>query len=1008
MRKTLIFLFLLFILLTTDVQAQGPIYLPLIFGNGELTMSGLATLEITDGTTTINLLTKEGQTGFHLISWRPQIIQPKDGGVYQDSDIAPGRDLVFAVDGTANEIFNTHLNGNSQDQLIQTAQDLLRLLTKARNYSLSKWQDTPVYIKAQASCETNVRYALIKNFTIQDVDDPYNQPFTPTAGKLIAMQNIAIGIEREHWLSNAPSTGACAEISSYQEFAALADWTLNTAAPVDFVRAMIQAANGDIYAGDDTGQIWRSQDNGTNWAVNTVLPAAEVYCFLQAANDYIYAGGSGEILRTIDNGANWTSDASPVGAVGAMIQLANGDILAAEEFQIWRSQDNGASWAVVATGFYGEIHTLLQLTNGWVLAGDRGQIWRSKDNGVTWSLVNTAPTDEMYGFVQLTNGSILVGDNNHIWRSDDNGDSWYIAYTGGSFVFDIIQTTQGDIYASQDGQVLVSSDNGLTWVVSTTDPVNEVYSLLQITVGYIFAGESGQIWWFKPYTVYNMGAVDTCEDIAYIASKQNLANITNIYINDGGVFSANLFPMIAFPTTLLPAVPVVNDAIYFGIDTSIDNSGPFTSLVFDIATPARSTTSYTITWEYSNGAAGWPALTVRDGTNAGIGALSNLGVNSVHWTPPATFAAEAVNGVTGYWVRARVSALVGTLTPPTQQNRNIYSVVNGYTEIASTEVLGDIPALAQILAHNRSDQDGPGGSGPDLYANRLIVGLRSYDRGPTFQAYLNAADEQNPFGITVSVGTNTTIGNDIYAPTGRSATYNPGGVEAMATRVTFAFGPTIARDYYGSFHAFLRVYRDAGASTDFDVRLQVVNGSGGVSYTTDTQQIATTTRFEILDFGLIRLPASGSLGLDELGDTSEIRVQASAASGVPNLVIYDLILMPVDEFCVDSNDKTNSAYSDIGRSSSIDKFLNIDSITKPKYPIRSVVQRYGSNLVTSIYNSVTPGEAILQANVQQRLWFFSMKTSATGTSYSWIAPPEIAYSLQVYKNERYLSMRGDR
>ena len=160
-------------------------------------------LEITDGTTTVNLLNIG--TGFHLTDWTPRIVGLKSGGIYQDSDIAPGRQLAFGVHGTANEVFNLNVSGQRQNELIKQTQDLLRMLEKARNYWLTRWQDTPVYLKAQSSCETNIRYALIHNYQFDHLDNPYAQPFF-TASDIVAMDGLSLGIERGHWLGSVPGT----------------------------------------------------------------------------------------------------------------------------------------------------------------------------------------------------------------------------------------------------------------------------------------------------------------------------------------------------------------------------------------------------------------------------------------------------------------------------------------------------------------------------------------------------------------------------------------------------------------------------------------------------------------------------------------------------------------------------------------------------------------------------------------------------------------------------------
>ena len=71
----------------------------------------------------------------------------------------------------------------------------------------------------------------------------------------------------------------------------------------------------------------------------------------------------------------------------------------------------------------------------------------------------------------------------------------------------------------------------------------------------------------------------------YVASKRNMAQITNVHYWDsaGAAWSGNLVAA-ATPFALLPNPVLVGDFVLFGIDTSVLNSGPFCSLVFDIGT----------------------------------------------------------------------------------------------------------------------------------------------------------------------------------------------------------------------------------------------------------------------------------------------------------------------------------------------------------------------------------------------------------------------------------------
>jgi hypothetical protein len=126
-------------------------------------------------------------------------------------------------------------------------------------------------------------------------------------------------------------------------------------------------------------------------------------------------------------------------------------------------------------------------------------------------------------------------------------------------------------------------------------------------------------------------------------------------LDDGGAFTD--YTTEAQNTTtsdvpLLPAVPVVNDAFYFGFDLpagmatiNIDRAGVGT---------------WAVTWEYYNGSS-WTALSgVDDRTSA----FSVLGRNIVLWDIPSDWSATTVVSINAYWVRARVSSFTSVTTQP--------------------------------------------------------------------------------------------------------------------------------------------------------------------------------------------------------------------------------------------------------------------------------------------------------------------------------------------------------
>ena len=144
------------------------------------------------------------------------------------------------------------------------------------------------------------------------------------------------------------------------------------------------------------------------------------------------------------------------------------------------------------------------------------------------------------------------------------------------------------------------------------------------------------------------GAFGAGLDVLVRARNQGLAHAA--IAEDGGVQTdetAEANDPSANDMTLTPAVPVVNDAYYFG------HNEEFSQLKVWVTTAGA---NQTITWEYWNGA--WTALSgVTDGTSS----FTTLGENIVSWTVPGDWADTTENTTQGpyKYVRARVSAIGG-------------------------------------------------------------------------------------------------------------------------------------------------------------------------------------------------------------------------------------------------------------------------------------------------------------------------------------------------------------
>lgn len=491
-------------------------------------------------------------------------------------------------------------------------------------------------------------------------------------------------------------------------------------------------------------------------------------------------------------------------------------------------------------------------------------------------------------------------------------------------------------------------------------------------------------------SVYSFGAEASCSQQAFVANKHNKAQLTDIYHYDSstGLFSTNLLGE-TLPYAFLPTGPNTNDIVYYGCQTGIPDSGPFCSLVHDIGTAL---TVCTVTWQYWNGA--WVAFgagTLTDNTSG----FTQTGVHSVHWATPADWVTTAVNGVTGYWVRAIMTG--GPGVAPTQQNRQIYTVVTPFVEIASAQVGGDIAALARLSLLNSSY----GASGATaLNVGEVICGLRSISRGSNFTPFINLSDEQNPTGITVTASgaSGGAFATDVQSPTGRVLEWTPTGVEAITARGSFVIASNLLSEYFGTFHVFIRCRQLAGSAGDIGVRFRISkSGSSGVAYTSETKYttLVSTVNLDVLDFGLLTLPVISTLAGATWGDITFAIDCSCSNAAAPHLKLIEFILMPVDEWAIDCLDPNN--LNSFGAN-----YLEIDGITYPKSKRVAFTTSVAGAIETN-WKAITNGPPVLQANAQQRLWFFQKRYSSV-----WLSNFELCDIVQAYKSQRYLSMRGNR
>lgn len=505
--------------------------------------------------------------------------------------------------------------------------------------------------------------------------------------------------------------------------------------------------------------------------------------------------------------------------------------------------------------------------------------------------------------------------------------------------------------------------------------------------------------------VDDSGVRDPVTSGAYLTNMRGVRNYTHIYTwSAANGFSANLLGG-PFPYDLIDvagAAPAVNDLLYFGIQTNVPAQWP-RSLVLDIGTAQ---TGISLAWEYWTGAA-WVAITSIQDNTATAQPLDTAGVNSVHWAIPTLvpMGAVNVNGVNAYWIRARVTAVPGPVVAPTQQNRNPYMIDWPYTEIQAIETQGDIPALTRIKLAVESHNDGGAGEIDNFFYNRVIMGLRSMARGTNFTAYLNADNQAaaNPTGITFSAaGGAFTVANLVQFATVTNVGNISSAIAVAATDAfTWTLAPAIAPEYYGTFRAYALYWFSNYAAPNLTTYLKVKLGAGGETLTSPTSVTlaASTTTYLLVDYGKVTIPQPGILTTAD-PMTVELTTNIELLGAVTGALIH-LVLIPVDEWALDTEDVVNDADSTVEEG----RYLDIDSVVNPKIPLRSLVRQTSDEEVTGIYLAVKNGPAIMQRAARQRLWALMCAPLSAGST-TWVADIRTCASVQIERQQRYLGPRG--
>lgn len=290
----------------------------------------LAELQISDGTTTIDLLDSKGGT-ILLRDMTLQARQVKSSSIIHDSPFENDKILLSRPTDSPIITLELVIRSETPDGYAYKWQQFSKLLEKATRYwTSSVGTIVPVYFISRAIDETSRRYALIRNISgLGQLSNFYHQPFVQPADRL---GSVTISFEVSDWQDVVPRTNSILPVSNYPyATTGLGNDVIITNEENRFFAKVTSHAKAKglshIYHTPDGGGTWTS-----NYLTQTLpfsLPASAL------TNAALYFGVS-----------TANADASPFSSI--VLHLSREMIPGASYSSAWEYY-NGSSWAAIST-----------------------------------------------------------------------------------------------------------------------------------------------------------------------------------------------------------------------------------------------------------------------------------------------------------------------------------------------------------------------------------------------------------------------------------------------------------------------------------------------------------------------------------------------------------------------------------------------------------------------------------------------------------------------------------
>jgi photosystem II stability/assembly factor-like uncharacterized protein len=247
-----------------------------------------------------------------------------------------------------------------------------------------------------------------------------------------------------------------------------------------------------------------STDKGATWNFNPL--SNYISKVLKLTDGTILLYGQGYILRSIDNGATFSTDNIYRNNNQKIIEATNGDLYAFYSLyvnpnyvsKIAKSTNKGATWTDLAiTGLPTSnnayvTEAAIDASNNIMFHGWDGSAWSTYKVVTTTATLVSTPYSSNYENLFFQGNKFYATQFSAYYYTTDLGATWTTVGFSGNKVFPIKNATYSGIAVSKNGSLQITQDDGGTWN-NTNLPVSTsvITSVAADAAGDYFASASG-------------------------------------------------------------------------------------------------------------------------------------------------------------------------------------------------------------------------------------------------------------------------------------------------------------------------------------------------------------------------------------------------------------------------------------------------------------------------------------------------------------------------------------